>query len=259
MVLTRRFRLTVAYEGTAYGGWQVQEGVTTVQGVLERAAEDVNGEPTRILGAGRTDAGTHARGQIALFPTGRDLEAHRVPRALGAYLPEDIVVTAAVEVGEEFHPVRDALARHYRYTLKQALHDDPFDRRFVHRVATPLDVRAMAQAAAHLPGRRDFAPFQNEGSPRRDTVRTLQRLDLVAEGDYIHIDFTADGFLYGMARNLAGMLLRVGQGALDPAVIPAALEAGDRSLGGPTLPAAGLCLMEVRYPPAPGSIPGRNA
>lgn len=241
----RTFRLTLAYDGTAYAGWQVQPDVATVQGVLEHAAERLNGEPTSVLGAGRTDAGVHARGQVARFLTGRDLGAAQVPRALNAFLPEDVVVQRADEVGSDFHPIRDARRKHYRYTWRVAACDDPFDRRFVLRMAPPLDVAAMRVAAAHMTGRHDFSAFEKAGSPRDSTVRTLHRLDLTQEGDYIRLDLVANGFLYGMARNLAGTVLRVGQSRLDPEALPGRLD--QREIAGPSLPAHGLCLVRVAY------------
>jgi tRNA pseudouridine38-40 synthase len=243
----RTFRITVAYDGTAYAGWQVQPDAATVQGVLERAAERLNGERTPVLGAGRTDAGVHARGQAARFTTTRDLAAERVPHALNAFLPEDVVVTGAVAVEAGFHPIRDAVAKHYRYSLKSAEFDDPFDRRYVLRIPERPDLDAMRAAAAHLVGTRDFAGFEKSGSPREHTVRTLTRLDVVEEGAYIQLHFVADGFLYGMARNLAGTLLRAGQGALAPDALPDGLATRSRTVAGPCLPAHALCLMRVHY------------
>ena len=241
------FAITVAYDGTAYAGWQVQETAATVQGVLERAAEHINGERTPVLGSGRTDAGVHARGQVARFRTERDLAPERVPHALNAYLPEDVVVIGARTADSEFHPIRDARAKHYRYTLKVAEFDDPFDRRYVLRTSETPDMDAMARAAGHLQGRHDFSAFEKSGSPRLTTVRTLRQLDLVRRGDYIHFNFVGDGFLYGMARNLAGTLLRVGRGALDPETIPAGLDSGTSEIAGPCLPPHGLSLMGVSY------------
>lgn len=241
------FRITVAYDGTAFGGWQVQPGATTVQGVLEAAAAALNGRPTRVSGAGRTDAGVHAHGQVARVDIDRSIDAERLPLALNAHLPEDVVVWRAEAVSPEFHPVRDAVAKHYRYTFHVARHADPRTRRFVHRVPHAPDLGRMRRAAAHLVGRRDFAAFQRSGSPRDTTVRTLARLDLTAAGDYIHVDLVGDGFLYGMARNVAGTLLRAGLSRLDPDSLPAALASGDRSAAGPLLPARGLTLMAVDY------------
>ncbi len=248
----RHFAITLAYDGTAYAGWQVQREATTVQGTLEVAAERLNGEPTAVLGAGRTDAGVHARGQVARFSTPRDLGERKVPHALNAHLPEDVVVLSARAVGEEFHPIRDAVSKHYRYTLRVGAFDSPFDRRYVLRIAHEPDLDAMRAAARALLGRHDFLGFQKAGSPRSGTVRELRRLDVAREGDYIHLHFVGNGFLYGMARNLAGTLLRAGQRGLDPGAIPAGLAIRDPSIAGPCLAAHGLCLMEVAYPGSPG-------
>ena len=251
MEVRRAFRITISYEGTAYGGWQVQDGVATVQGVLERAGEELNGVAGRILGAGRTDAGVHARAQAARFYTTREIAGSRIPHALNAHLPDDIVVHAAHAVPDNWHPIAAARSKHYRYTIKLAEFDNPLDRRFVLRVADRLDFAAMSAAAGNLRGRHDFVAFQKTGSPRDHTVRTLHRLDVSRTDDYIYLDFLGDGFLYGMARNLAGTLLRVGRGRLDPEEIPNALQSGDRHIAGPCLPAHGLCLMRVEYSETP--------
>ncbi len=277
----RLFRITVSYHGGAYAGWQVQPDAVTVQGVLERAVERLNGRPTRILGAGRTDAGVHARGQAARVEIARDITEERLPAALNAFLPDDIVVLAAKSVDAQFHPIRDALWKHYRYTFRVAPYDDPFDRDRVYRISESLNVAAMRQTAASLVGEHDFAAFEKKGSPRDTTVRHLRRLDVVRDEDYIHLHLVANGFLYGMARNLAGTILRVGRGNLPPiatseeapepernelgraapeAMIPAdaptpqtegtsgsGAARGGNEIAGPCLPARGLCLMQVVF------------
>jgi tRNA pseudouridine38-40 synthase len=245
--VSRTFRITVAYDGTAYAGWQAQRGPATVQGVLERAAEQLNGEPTPVPGASRTDAGVHARGQACRFATPRGLTAARVPRALNAFLPEDVAVTAAIEVPPEFHPVRDARGKHYRYSFRVARVEDPFTRRYALRIARRPDIEAMRAAAALLVGTHDFRSFEKVGSPREHTVRTLSRLDVAESGEYIHVDLLANGFLYGMARNLAGSLLRVGERGLDAAAVSSWLAHPRRGSAGPILPPHGLCLVQVFY------------
>ncbi len=245
--MSAAYRITVAYDGTAYAGWQVQPHRATVQGVLEGAAERLNGEAAKVPGASRTDAGAHARGQACRFVTGRDLVAARVPDALNAFLPEDVVVHDAVEAPPDFHPVRDARGKHYRYTFLVARHEDPFARRYALRLPRRPDVGAMRGAAALLVGTHDFGAFEKVGSPREHTVRTLSRLDVVEDGAYIHVDLLANGFLYGMARNLAGTLLRVGERGLDVAVPSSWLAAPHHGRAGPILPPHGLCLMQVFY------------
>lgn len=241
------FRITVAYDGTAYAGWQVQPDRATVQGVLEGAAERLNGEATRVSGAGRTDAGVHARGQACRFEARRDLSAAQVPHSLNAFLPEDVVVLSAVEVTADFHPVRDARKKHYRYSFRVSRFEDPFVRRYALRLPRRPDVEAMRAAASLLVGTHDFRAFEKVGSPRDSTVRTLSRLDVAEIGEYIHVDLLANGFLYGMARNLAGTLLRVGGLGLDALTPSSWLADPRRGCAGPILPPHGLCLMQVFY------------
>jgi len=251
-VSVKTFCIRIAYDGSAYSGWQRQSNAPSIQAALETAAEAVNGAVSPVLGAGRTDAGVHARGQAARFRTDRDLDAHSVPLALNRHLPDDIVVFAAQEVEAGFHPIGDAIGKHYRYTLRCSAFDSPFDRAFCYRIADTPDPAAMRAAARHLQGTHDFRAFENAGSPRPTTVRTLRRVDVAMDGAYIGLDFWGDGFLYGMARNLAGTLLRAGRGKVDPDAIPAVLrpDVGDpeRAVAGPCLPARGLCLMRVDYP-----------
>jgi len=244
----KTFLIRIAYDGTRYAGWQRQDNARSVQGELERAAEAVNGALSSVLGAGRTDAGVHARGQAARFATPRDIDARGVPHALNGHLPDDIVVHAAREVDGGFHPIRDADWKLYRYTVRVAAFDSPFDRAFVHRITDEPDVEAMRAAAARLRGTHDFAPFEKSGSPRPSTSRTLRQVDVSSVDEYIVLDFEGDGFLYGMARNLAGTLLRVGRGALDPGLVRAGLADRDARIAGPCLPARGLCLLRVSYP-----------
>lgn len=241
------FRITVAYDGTAYAGWQVQPNRATVQGVLEGAAERLNGRPTRVPGASRTDAGVHARGQACRFEAHRDLSAAQVPHALNAFLPEDVVVWGATETTEDFHPVRDARGKHYRYSIRVSRFGDPFAGRYALRVSRRPDLEAMRAAAALLVGTHDFLAFEKVGSPRENTVRTLSRLDVTESGEYIHVDLLANGFLYGMARNIAGTLLRVGERGLDATAPSSWLVDPRRGCAGPILPAHGLCLMQVFY------------
>jgi len=241
------FRITVAYDGSAYAGWQVQRDRATVQGVLEAAAERLNGIRTPVPGASRTDAGVHARGQACRFEAHRDLDAAHVPHALNAFLPEDVVVVAAVEAPPGFHPVRDARGKAYRYSFRVASVEDPFTRRYALRLKRRPDVDAMRAAAALLVGTHDFRAFEKVGSPREHTVRTLSRLDVVEEGEYIHVDLLANGFLYGMARNLAGTLLRAGERGFDAATVSSWLADPRRGSAGPILAPHGLCLMQVFY------------
>ncbi|MEM8886016.1 MAG: tRNA pseudouridine(38-40) synthase TruA [Planctomycetota bacterium] len=244
----RTYCIRLAYDGTEYAGWQRQSNAPSIQAAVEAAAAKINGAPTDVLGAGRTDAGVHALRQAARFRTSRDISEERVPYALNTGLPDDIVVLDAMERPASFHPIGDATGKRYRYTLRRAPFDSPFDRRYVHRIDDRPDLDAMRAAAAVLEGTHDFRGFEKSGSPRPSTVRTLRRVAIRESDAYIWLEFEGDGFLYGMARNLAGSLLRVGRHKLAPDVLAAGLEAADPSVAGPCMPAAGLTLVDVAYP-----------
>ncbi|MDI6823763.1 MAG: tRNA pseudouridine(38-40) synthase TruA [Bacillota bacterium] len=242
-------KLVVQYEGTAYAGFQRQKGLPTVQEELEKALAVCCGEPVAVVGAGRTDAGVHARGQVVSFFTGGTIPTDRIPWALATLLPPDIVVTAAEEVPPTFHARFSARGKVYTYTFWVATFPSPFWRRYALHVRGPLHRAAMEQAAAALVGRHDFRAFRGEGSAARTTVRTLRRLDLEEGpgGPVLRLVAEADGFLYHMVRTLAGTLLEVGRGRMPPEQVEQALRTGDRALAGPTLPAHGLCLEQVIY------------
>ncbi len=246
-----RLRLVLAYEGTAFAGWQFQPGQRTVQGELERALAVICGHAVRVHGAGRTDAGVHALGQAAHV----DVPAQRAdvdwPRALSSMLPDDLAVLSAEAVPPDFHALRHALSKTYVYSLGlKRRYDIPQRRRFAWATG-PLDEAAMERAAAHLVGRRDFASFMNLGTPVQSTVRTLERAEPRAgtfpgETDWV---FEAPGFLKQMVRNMVGLLVEAGRGKLDPEDVPSVLALADREKAPyPTAPAHGLCLARVVYP-----------
>jgi len=245
----RNVKLVVQYDGTAYAGFQRQKGFPTVQEELEKALAACCGEPVRVIGAGRTDAGVHARGQVVNFFTRGTIPTERIPWALAALLPEDIVVIQAEEVPPCFHARFSARGKVYSYSFWVAPFPSPFWRRYALHVRAPLDREAMERAAATLLGRHDFRAFRGEGSTVRSTVRTLRRLAVqdVPDTPLLRLVAEADGFLYHMMRTLAGTLLEVGRGRIPPEQVGEALRAGDRTLAGPTLPPHGLCLEQVLY------------
>lgn len=244
----RNIRCLVEYDGTDFYGFQRQKGRETIQGCLERAVATLTGERVTVHGAGRTDAGVHAEGQVINFFTTSRIPTERWPYALNSRLPAAIVVKAAEEAPADFHARKSAVAKTYRYTIWNAPFPSAFWRRFAYHVPTPLDVDAMRQAASLLVGRHDFAAFQAAGStPVRSTVRHLQRLDIVQDGPRIDIYGKADGFLYHMMRNIVGTLLLVGDGRRPPAWVGEVLASRRRELAGPTAPAHGLCLIRVEY------------
>jgi tRNA pseudouridine38-40 synthase len=244
----RTLKLTLSYDGTNYVGWQRQTNGLSVQQVIEEAfAPLVGGVAPTVAGASRTDAGVHARGQVASVSTDTDLSVTAVWRALNVRLPADVRVLSVEEATPGFHARFHAVSKSYRYRLVTAQVLQPFDRLYAWHAPEPKKIEWMRAAAAHLVGRHDFASFQARGAFVRDTVRTIQRLELTAIGDEIQIECDGDGFLRHMVRAIAGTLAEVGTGLRPASSISAVLEARDRRVAGATAPACGLTLMGVRY------------
>jgi tRNA pseudouridine38-40 synthase len=243
------FRLTLEYDGSEFAGWQSQaQGERTVQATLAAALAEIAGAPVRVTGAGRTDAGVHAEGQVAAATLETRLDAETLQRALNAHLPRDLAVVACATVREAFDPRRDAVGKLYRYGVWNGRAASPLRRRRFHHVPAPLDVAAMQGAAAHLLGRHDFASFQAAGSSVTDTVRTLHRVEVAgAAGEEVILSLEGDGFLRHMVRNVVGTLLEIGAGRRPPGSLTALLAARDRTQAGPTAPARGLTLVRVDY------------
>lgn len=248
----RSLKLTMAYDGTRYAGWQFQPDQPTVQQVLERTLAKITGETIRTCASGRTDAGVHALGQVVSLKTDSTLSADVLRRALCAELPEDIAVLAVEEAADGFHAIHDALAKRYRYEIYDGPVRDVFNRQYVWRHSTRLRAEAMHRAGQALVGKHDFSSFQSSGAERATTVRTITEL-FVRRGegeraDHVTTEVAADGFLYNMVRAIVGTLVEVGRGAQDESWPGEVLEACDRSQAGPTAPPQGLCLVSVDYP-----------
>ncbi len=246
----RNIKLTVAYDGTNYHGFQEQRGtgLSTVQEELEACLERLTGRRTQIIGAGRTDSGVHARGQVVNFDAaGWPIPVQRIPLALNGILPGDITVTETAEVSRDFHARFSARAKTYRYSIWNDRIPSPFHRLYSTFVPVPLDDGAMAAAAALLTGCHDFKCFQATGSTVRDTVREIYSAEVGREGPMLHFVFRGSGFLYNMVRIMAGTLVQVGMGKAEPEMVSKALESGVRVMAGPTLPPQGLCLESVEY------------
>lgn len=244
----RRVLLTIAYDGTDAAGWQIQPGLTTVQGEVERAIAQVLGEPSRLDAASRTDTGVHAFGQSAAFSTRNPLPVERVPRALNGALPFWIHVRDAREVPGDFFPRAAACGKVYRYSFLRSREEHPFLARFTAPVRNELDRDAMERALAPLVGEHDFRAFQNVSkSPVPSTVKTIYGFGWGEEGPLLHFQVGGSGFLYNMVRIFAGSLVEIGRGRLAPSVFAEALATGDRRLLGPTAPARGLALAGVFY------------
>lgn len=249
----RTLKLTLAYDGTNYVGWQRQENGVSIQQHLEEAFAPIAGTDGRgptVVGAGRTDAGVHALGQVASVTTDISLDPAAVGRALNVRLPLDIRVLAVEDAPLGFHAQFHATGKSYRYRLATSAVVSPFDRWYVWHVPEPRDVQAMRDAAALLLGQHDFASFQARGASVIDTVRRLDRLEIGQTTGGLTVDVAGDGFLRHMVRAIVGTLVEVGSGLREPASMRSILAARDRRAAGPTAPAAGLMLMDVRYGPA---------
>ncbi|NLG34872.1 MAG: tRNA pseudouridine(38-40) synthase TruA [Lentisphaerae bacterium] len=248
----RRYRMTLAYDGTDFSGWQIQPEKTTVQGALESALLKLTGAETHVHSCGRTDAGVHARGQVAHFDLREPWEPRRLQRGLNAWLPGSVRVMKLRPTRPDFHARYDAVGKEYRYSIWNAPVACPLHRRQTAHVWTPMDVSAMRMAAALLVGRHDFASFS--ANPRREihgTVRTLWRLEVRKQGPLVTISALGDGFLYKMVRSLAGHLIRVGKGAVPPEETPVLLAARVRTARVETALPHGLCLWKIHY----GALP----
>jgi tRNA pseudouridine38-40 synthase len=247
----RNFKLTLAYDGTAYRGWQIQPGELTLQGTLEAALEAIMGRPVRTLASGRTDAGVHALGQVVGFKADTHLEAESVRRALNAKLPRDVAVLEAAEVDVGFHPIRDALSKRYRYVIHDGTTRDVFARNYCWHFGTPLDVSAIETGARCLLGTHDFSSFQTSGAPRSSSVRTVYdctvRRGRSDRRNVLTVEIEADGFLYNMVRAIVGTLVEVGRGARPARWVAEVLASADRGRGGATAPPQGLFLVRVDY------------
>lgn len=261
----RSFRFVLEYDGSDFEGWQVQAGTRearTIQGELEAALaalgiRSLGGHRARVRGAGRTDAGVHAMGQVASARLDCRLDAKTLLRALNARLPRDIVVLAVEQVPEGWDALREARGKHYRYQIWNGLRRSPLRLGRWHWVAEPLDLEAMQTAAPSWIGQHDFAAFQGAGSAVKTTVRTLEAIAIAgATGAEIQLDFRGEGFLRHMVRNLAGTLIEIGRGRWAPAEASEILGSCDRARAGPTAPASGLQLVAVRDSWSEGELRG---
>ena len=255
--IPRRYRLTVAYDGTHFHGWQKQnppgppDGLRTVQGVLERRLRELLGQPLTLMGASRTDAGVHALGQVASFEAVCPIPLERLAQAVNSRLPPDVEVRDAAVVDDTFDVIGDVVSKQYRYRIFNADHRPLWLREQVYHCWLGLDPAPMADAAARLVGTHDIAGFAAADHGRTSTVRTIHRCTiehtLAAYPVEIHIVVEGSGFLYHSVRIIAGTLVEVGRGAFPPSRVDDILREAERRLAGPTLPPQGLRLEWIRY------------
>ncbi len=243
----RNIKLTIEYDGTSFSGWQRLKGRPTVQTELERAIQKVTGERVAAIGAGRTDAGVHALGQVANFKTESRLATSRVPGALNAHLPDTIRIISAEDVDDRFHARYSATGRTYRYAVLNRPAPSAILRHHAYHVRASLDVDAMGAAMTALEGTHAFTAFRGVGSGERSTVCTLRRGEVARSGDMVIFTFEADRFLRHMVRMIVGTLLKVGARKLPTKAAAEILESGDSQKAGPRAPANGLYLVRVTY------------
>lgn len=242
------YKMTIQYDGARYDGWQKQGNTAnTIQARLEAVLARLAGQPVEVHGAGRTDAGVHALGQVASVKLPGDRSPEEILTDLNQYLPEDIAVTAVERADDRFHARLSARGKVYRYHLRMGAVPDVFRRKYQYRVDGPLDVPAMERAAALLTGTHDFRSFCSNKRYKKSTVRTIYAIEIKQQGSDLTLTFRGDGFLYNMVRILTGTLLEVGRGEREAETMPAILAARDRAAAGRTAPAQGLTLVEVIY------------
>lgn len=241
------YKVTLAYDGTRYSGFQRQANANTIQEEVEKALEVIYGRPVRISGAGRTDSGVHARGQVISFEADGRVPLKSLPHALKGLLPRDIVAWKAEPAAEGFHARFSPSRKEYCYTVDSGAFPDVFNRRYAYHYPGPLNLKAMQAAAAELKGEHDFSAFQGATSDTRETCRLLEVASVFSRGHYVKMVFRSGGFLYKMVRIMAGTLLQVGGGNLKPGDLRDILASGSREGAGPTAPPHGLCLESVLY------------
>ena len=248
MADTKRVRLTVAYDGTNYYGWQVQNNGITIESELNRCLSDLLKEDIQVIGASRTDSGVHALGNIAVFDTASRMPAEKISYALNQRLPEDIRIQRSEEVEPDWHPRYVTSRKTYEYRIYRGEFPMPVKRLYALFSYRSFDVEKMQQAAGYLVGEHDLKSFCQVGAQVESTVRTLYSVDVEEQGSDLVIRVCGNGFLYNMVRIIAGTLMDVGQGKKAPEEMQDILEAKNRSAAGPTAPAHGLMLMKYEFP-----------
>ena len=242
------YKLTIQYEGTRYKGWQEQKHTeATIQGKLQRVLERMTEEEIDLQGSGRTDAGVHAKGQIAHFHTKAVWDVEQIKKYMNEYLPEDIAILQVEQVDGRFHSRLNAKSKTYEYRIYKGSKPDVFERRYVWPMEEKLDVAKMREAAGHLTGTHDFMAFCGNRRMKKTTVRTIYQIEIEETEHEIRMRFTASGFLQNMVRILTGTLVEVGRGERTPEDMERILESRDRQQAGFLMPAKGLTLMEVKY------------
>lgn len=243
----KRVKLVVAYDGTNYHGWQVQDNGITIEEVLNRTISELVQEDIKVIGASRTDAGVHACGNVAVFDTESRIPGDKFSFALNQRLPDDIRIQESCEVDADFHPRYADTVKTYEYNILNRRFELPSKRLYAAFCYYPMDIERMNQAAAYLVGEHDFKSFCSAGAQVQTTVRTIYAVNVTKEDDMVHIRITGNGFLYNMVRIIVGTLIKVGLGVYPPEHVKEIIEAKDRYVAGPKAPACGLTLVGIEY------------
>ncbi|MDO8524924.1 MAG: tRNA pseudouridine(38-40) synthase TruA, partial [Candidatus Omnitrophota bacterium] len=236
----RNIRLTIRYDGTRYCGWQSQKNGRAIQDVIQDAIRRITGERVNVVGSGRTDAGVHAEAQVASFRAETKIPLKKLRMALNSRLPEDIAVTNIEKAGIKFNAQKSAKSKLYRYTIMNNDYMDPLARHFAAKCFFKLDIGRMRKAARLLKGRHDFKSFRATDGKEKNSIRVVRNINIEKSGDLVYIYIEADGFLYNMARNIAGTLVEVGRGKFAASYVKEILSKRNIRFSGPTMPAKGL-------------------
>lgn len=248
--MIQNYKLKISYDGTRYYGWEHQPDHETIQGKLENVIArmlDIDVEDFKIIGAGRTDAGVHARAMIANVVLDCDMTPDEIRDYMNRYLPDDIAVLEVRQASERFHARYNAVGKTYRYTCFDGPVKPVFDRKYYVALDETLDIDKMRQAAEYLVGKHDYKSFCGNSRMKKSTVRVVDKIEIARRKGYVYMTFHGTGFLQNMVRILVGTLMEVGYGRMEPEYMIDILEAKDRKVAGPTAPAKGLCLIEVDY------------
>lgn len=247
MIKMKRVKLIIAYDGTNYCGWQVQPNGITIEEILNKHLSNLLNEEIAIIGASRTDSGVHALGNVAVFDTETKIPADKISYALNQRLPEDIRIQGSMEVPLDFHPRYCNSIKNYEYQILNRKFDIPSYRLSSHFVYLPLDLENMRKAASYIEGEHDFKSFCSSRSQVENTVRTIYKIDVLKEGDFIKIRISGNGFLYNMVRIIVGTLIKVGLSVYPPEYVKEIIDKKDRMIAGPKAPAKGLTLLDIKY------------
>jgi tRNA pseudouridine38-40 synthase len=243
----RNISLLVSYDGTAYHGWQCQPNAITIQETLQKTIERITSRPVKLYGGARTDSGVHARGQVVNFHSDSGIDVKSLEKGINSLLPPDIRIRRADEVPEDFHSRYSAKSKTYVYCILNTLHNSPFYGRYAWHIRRDLDVSSMRNTIQHVKGAHDFSAFKKQEETYRSTVREVLRAGVARRKEFVYIVLEGTGFLRYMVRNIVGTLVWVGSGRLTKQGFLEVMESRDRQKAGPTAPAKGLFLKEIKY------------